>query len=40
MSKWSFGNATLVTEVAIVHCYTLGFSTEIPDDAQINMEPR
>ena len=37
MIKWSFGDATLVTEILfLVLCYTLlGFSIEIPDDAQI-----
>ena len=34
MSKWSCGNATLVTE--ILFTATLGISTEIHDDAQIN----
>ena len=37
MSKWSFGDATLVTE--ILFTATLDFIIEIPDDdAQINDE--
>ena len=35
MSKWSFGDAILVTDWNTVHCHHF-ISTEIPDDAKIN----
>ena len=36
VSKWSFGDGTLVTDWNTVHCHLHFTSIEIPDDAQIN----